>query len=220
MSSLNEFIADVKNNGVARLNRFSFNLTTPKILTQLDNDSGIFPISLPFPLDLFRLRRIRLYCESVDVPGFSLATNENRMYGEKREVPYEVMYEPIVATFFCDASLDAKNWFESWVMNIQNPRTRHTRYYDDYTTDASVDVENLKDQIVYTIEFKELYPKFVSPIKMDVNNKDIMRFDVTFAYKYWRGYQKQPVGPLSLDSISVPGGYYRDFRSFQKGLFD
>jgi hypothetical protein len=231
---VDEFLAEVKTNGVAKNNRFEFVLNTPNVFSFVNENSsfdqmknkllGFLPFTqeiqkaLSFATDLMKLRRIRVLCEAVNVPGFSLGTYQSRIYGEFTEIPYEVLYEPLNATFYVDANLDVKHWFDTWISAIQNKDTRDFRYYRDYVIDAELDIQNKKDQTVYSVKFYEMYPKAIGAVQLDANNKDIMKVNVTFVYKYYKVEKKQPVGPFSFESLAAPANYFRDFRSFQKGL--
>lgn len=200
-TKLNEFIAQVKNYGMARNNRFSVIMNPPATIERF---SG--------------LRQILLYCDQVQLPGLNLATVQNRSYGEFREVPYEKLYGDIQMSFYVDTNLYVKTFFDDWMASIQNPYTRTFEYYNRYITDMEIRVEDLQNSSVYVVTAYECYPKTVSPIQMDYANKDIMKLQVTMQYKYWRSESNNVA--LTDQTVQrnelVPETYYNNFNQFQR----
>jgi hypothetical protein len=68
---------------------------------------------------------------------------------------------------------------------IQHPGTRNFNYYDDYTSDIIIEVQDLKNQSRYAVQLREAYPKSIGAVQLDHSNKDIMKISVNFAYKYY-----------------------------------
>lgn len=200
-TKLNEFIAQVKNYGMARNNRFSVIMNPPATITRF---SG--------------LRQILLYCDQIQLPGLNLATTQNRSYGEFREVPYEKLYGDIQMSFYVDTNLYVKTFFDEWMASIQDPYTRTFEYYNRYITDMEIRVEDLQNSSVYIVTAYECYPKTVSPIQMDYANKDVMKLQVTMQYKYWRSESNNV--ELTEQNIErnelVPESYYNNFNQFQR----
>ena len=201
-TKLNEFIAQVKNYGMARNNRFSVIMNPPATITRFNG-----------------LRQILLYCDQVQLPGLNLATTQNRTYGEFREVPYEKLYGDIQMSFYVDTNLYVKTFFDEWMASIQDPTTRTFQYYNSYITDMEIRVEDLENNSVYVVTAFECYPKTVSPIQMDYSNKDIMKLQVTMQYKYWRAESNNveltnQVNNLERNEL-VPETYYNNFNQFQ-----
>ena len=200
-TKLNEFIAQVKNYGMARNNRFSVIMNPPATITRF---SG--------------LRQILLYCDQIQLPGLNLATTQNRSYGEFREVPYEKLYGDIQMSFYVDTNLYVKTFFDEWMASIQDPYTRTFEYYNRYITDMEIRVEDLQNSSVYIVTAYECYPKTVSPIQMDYANKDVMKLQVNMQYKYWRSESNNVA--LTDQTIErnelVPESYYNNFNQFQR----
>ena len=162
MSTLNEFIASVKESGLMRTNRFlvEFNLM---------GDS----------------RLIQLYCDAVNLPGLTLSTQQARTFGEFREMPYERLFENVNFTFYVDNDMSVKLMFDNWMKSIINPVTRAINYYDNYTTDITVYVLDTEDNSKYYVKLYECYPKSIAAIQMDHSAKDVMKLNVSMNYRYW-----------------------------------
>lgn len=214
MAKLNEFIAQVKNIGMARTNRYSVMLTPP------NNE---------WMVEYGDLRDMLLFCDQVQVPGVNLATVQNRTFGEFREVPYEKLYGDIQLNFYVDTGMYVKGFFDAWMNSIQNPFTRNFSYYKSYTTQMTIDIEDLNDETRYSVTAYECYPKTVSPIQLDYASKEVMKLQVTMQYKYWTSYatrvenpdgsdQSLAIGQFLNQDGMVPESYYNDFKGFQKDV--
>lgn len=220
MSTLSDFISGVRE-GLSRTNHFSVLLTPP---SSLANDNIISP----------KMTKILLFCEQAQLPGVSFSTSQVRSFGEFKEVPYEKLYEPITLSFFADSDLTVKTLFDKWVNLIQDTNTRMYSYPDEYVTDnIKIFVHDVQNQKKYCVTLYECYPKAVSPIQLDYNNKEIMRVQVQMVYKYFTTEQittgqthnnivpQDPAtenlmnyGFKSVESI-IPTSYFNAFDSFQ-----
>ena len=167
MSTLNEFISIIKTQGLARTNRFSISIASPII----DED----------------IRTIHILCDSVSMPGISLNTTEQKIYGEVRELPIQPVYEPITFTFYVDTNMGVKNMFEKWINLIRDPRSRSFNYYSNYVVDTEIYVHRIDsdEDIVHKVTLYESYPKSLSAIQLDYGSKDVMKYSVTMNYKWY-----------------------------------
>jgi hypothetical protein len=162
-SPLNDFISKVKQGGLARTNRYT-------VLIPRGGD---------------RARDILLLCDQVQLPGTNFNTSDMRTYGETRKAPYERLYEDVNMSFYVDTSMTVKKFFDDWMDSIQSPKTRNFNYYNDYTCDITIEVQDLKNKSRYGIKLFEAFPKSIGAIQMDYAGKDVMKLSVNFAYKYY-----------------------------------
>ena len=170
MTTLNQFLASVKGEGLMRTSRFSVLLTPPA------------SVSLGAANDL---RKVLLYCDQVNLPGLSFATAEAKTYGEIREMPYQRLFEPIQLSFYVDNAMNVKKLFDSWLAAVIDPGTRQINYYRDYITDMTISVYDVSDKSRYEVTAYQCYPKSVSAIQMDYAGKDVMKISVNMIFKYW-----------------------------------
>lgn len=175
--SLNSFISEVKSKGIARTNRFEVYL--PNILGGSAD-----------------LQTARLFCDAVQLPGLNIATNQQRIYGEQREFPYERMVDPLNLSFYVDTEMRVKKMFDTWINKVINPNSKITNYYRNYVQDVTIKVVSVDDYTKpYTVTLYEAYPKSVSPIQLDAASRDVMKVNVTLMYKYF-----------VIQELSVGGG--------------
>ena len=199
MTTLNNFIAAIKTEGLAKTNRYVAQIGIPGTL------NGRFQTNT--------LRKLELYCEAAALPGMSISTQQSRIFGEFREMPYERLFENVSLTFLIDNTFDTKAFFDSWINSIQDPATRTFRFYNEYISDVDIVVLDLNDEPKYVITLYECYPKSISAIQLDYNSKDIMKFQVSLNYRFWKsslvddgGGENGPVegGPENLDEQFGP----------------
>lgn len=212
MAKLNEFISQVKTNGLSRTNRYSVIMNPPMSLM-----TGQNAFSRSFP----DIRQTLMFCDQIQLPGLNLSTAQNRSFGEFREVPYEKLFGDLNMQFYVDTDLHVKSFFDSWMGAIQNPYTRSFSYYNDYTTDMTIVVEDLEDEMTYGVNLYECYPKAISPIQLDYASKDVMKLQITMQYKYWipenmsRPQRKTSPFPNGNRNFGIPESYLNDFSNFQ-----
>jgi hypothetical protein len=221
MASMREFIGTIANQGLMRNNRFNVLLSVPPAVS-LGVD----------------VRKVLLYCDSVTLPGLSIATAEAKTYGEVREMPYQRVFENIPMTFYVDNAMHVKLMFDTWLAAVINPGTREVNYYRDYTTDMSISVYDVNEKSRYEVTCYQCYPKSVSAVQMDYSNKDVMKITVNMVSKYWESYAAAggagtkatgvstlfgqqlngALGSLLGDVTKIPTTYFTNFNSFQTGV--
>jgi hypothetical protein len=198
---INQFVSQVKTGALARSNRFAVMFT---------------PMGIS---DYSALQKVLLFCEQVQLPGANFSTVQNRSFGEFREVPYEKLYDQITMTFYVDKDMQVKYLFDQWQQAIQDPVTRTFNYYDSYTTNMVIEVQDINDNTRYQMTLYECYPKSISSVQMDHSNKDVMRIQVGIQYKYW---ESTTVSTIDGDGNKIGNGlidkFTQNFNKFQSGL--
>lgn len=162
MAKLQDFIAKVKTTGYMIPSRYSV----------------IFPNAAHGEL-------LAMYCDQFQLPGLNINTSPSLTYGETREMPYTRLYDNINMSFYVDHDMKVKKYFDEWMASIQNPMDRTFSYYNSYIHDVQIDVEDLENNVKYSMILHECYPKTIGAIQLDYAAKDLMKISVTFAYKYW-----------------------------------
>lgn len=210
MSTLNEFIASVKTEGMMNTNRFTVEMGIPPILADTS---------------FADLQKILLHCEAVNLPGINISTQPARTFGEIREMPYDRLYENVNFTFLVDNSMQVKYLFDTWANNsIQNATTRKFNYYKQYITDMSIYVYDRADNSRYTVKLYECFPKQITGIQLDHNSRDVMKLQVSMNYRYWdsnaiEGAFSAEAGEVNgfINPTEVPDTYFTNFNAYQAG---
>jgi hypothetical protein len=199
---LQEFIASIKGAGLARNNRYIVNMRIPA-KTHIATSS---------------LRTTMLYCEQVQLPGVNYSTTQNRTFGEFRETPYEKLYDICNMSFYVDTDMYIKFLFDRWMQTIQDPDNRCFNYYNEYTTDMEIQVQNLEDKVKYKVKLFECYPKSVSSVQMDYSNKDVMKLSVAMQYKYFTTSLTEELLSEEIVTVEEIGSYTSNYSSNQSSL--
>ena len=207
-SPLNTFISKVKQDGLARNNRFVVGIfASPDSKIMNFGDNGW-------------MRDAILLCDQVQLPGTNFNTSDMRTFGETRKAPYERLYEDVNMSFYVDTSMKVKLLFDNWMTYIQDPGTRNFNYYDEYTSDIVIEVQDLKNQSRYAVKLFEAYPKSIGAIQLDNANKDIMKLSVNFAYKYYHIGAQEFENNDSADGGFTPYNFLGDSPSRYTPIFN
>ena len=188
-NSLNTFISNIKQ-GVSRSNRYTVEFSMPPGL------------KMPTP----SLRKALLFCDQVQLPGMNYSTIQNRTFGEFRETPYEKLFDTVNMSFYVDKDFIVKSLFDEWMNIIQDPSSRKFNYYNNYTTDMTIDVQDTSDLTRYRLKMFECYPKTLGSVQLDYASKDVMKLSITMQYKYWRATptsQNKPDGDVMHASKNI-----------------
>jgi hypothetical protein len=215
--TLKNFIALVKTEGLMRSSRYTVSIRVPNSMSYAPN-----------------MRKILLFCSDVTIPGVSMATNQIRIHGEVREAPNEKMFDNASLSFYVDNNMEVKKFFDQWMESIQDPWSRNFNYYDEYTSEIKIEVEDTKNRKRYEIEMHECYPKNIGQIQVGYDQKEVMKLQISMNYKYWTSrsflapketkespwdrFLKMPtLNDRELSSYaSVPEQYSSNFSGFQQ----
>ncbi len=143
-----------------------------------------YQVTLPDFISGINSRNIVLLCDTVDMPGISVMTQELRTMGEVSEMPYGITYPPVSMTFFIDNKFDARKYFTEWSQLVYNRTTRTLGYYDQYAQEITIEALDKSGNIIYNITLIEAYPKSVDNISFNNSNHDVLKLNVQFTYKY------------------------------------
>lgn len=130
-------------------------------------------------------RDVMMLCESTNLPGMTIFTNELKVFGESRSIPYSVSYSELEMNFILDRDLKVKQYFEDWANEVFNRSTREVGYYSNFTRDMEMYITDKNGDTVHSLKLYECYPKTIGDLPLDYNSHDILRLPVTIQYKYW-----------------------------------
>lgn len=149
-----------------------------------------FLVFVPVPLKLlseeFDVSRKLVYrCENAQLPGKTLATTEQRIYGPIEKHPYLATYNDIDLTFIVDDSMEQKAFFEDWLAYINPLSSNDFRYRQEYETTITINQYTVTDNLSYSVNLYHAYPISMNQLDLDWNNEGYHKLTVTFAYSYW-----------------------------------
>lgn len=218
MFSYSEFTQFVKNDGLAKQNRFYINIAMPA----LTGESGI-----DFTSAGSKSRNLHLLCKSVNIPGVNIVTAPIRDFGETFEAPYDRTFSDATISFYVDRGMYVRKFFDDWINTIQSPDSRELGYYNSVVSrEVSVYVLDKKSNATFVITMYDVHPKSISSgLSLDQGANDIMTMDVSLSYHYYKTKlvtQNSPEGQItntySSDSTGPSALYYNDFFGYQNAV--
>ena len=195
--TLQDFIGNVKR-GLAKTSHFAVSFNRPLCIP-----AGLFDDSI--------IQKIHLFCEQASLPAMNVVTSPIRTWGEVREMPYDRMFDPIPLTFYVDTDMKVKLFFDKWISSIQSHSSRKFNFYENYVVDLDIEVFDSAENSKYKVTLVEAYPKTLNAIEMNYGGKDVMRVQVTMAYRNWyttemsNNYSGSE--DISLDSLDARAVY-------------
>lgn len=175
-----------RRSGVARQNRFAVYMNLPLISIDVGNIitnlvSGNFN-----PLQIINdPRDISLLCETAQLPGRNISTNEYFTNMKARKMPYSYINDDVSFTFLLTGDYYIKDVFDGWINKIVNKENKTLNYKDNFVSE--VEIQQLNDQNipVYSCKLLKAFPVTVSSVDLSNSGSDVSRVTITFAYDDW-----------------------------------
>ena len=138
-------------------------------------------------------------CETTEFPGRGFNTTEIRYWGPSQVMPNNVLYGAgINMSFICRNDSTERAFFDNW-QDVINPVNNFMfEYPDNYYADIQIfqlsevgqlsggDGRQLASQVAtYGWTLRKSWPTLVNPQQVTWADQDILRLQVSFAYKYW-----------------------------------
>jgi hypothetical protein len=150
---------------------------------------------------LSNIQAIGLNCDSVTLPGFSVATKENKRYGLKTEYVYDKIVEEVPMTFYLSENMDEFKLFEKW-LNLMQSNDGRIAYEQDYRGTICIHQCSNKSrpnkgtvpedlEVMLSATLLDAYPKSLSGITLGhgmMNTYSKVTTSITYRdviYKYW-----------------------------------
>ena len=172
--NLSQFIGAVREDSLARVNRFEIFINAPKSLT-FKNKSNAGAVSL--------------YCEMASLPPVNISTKSFKIFGPTYQRPFSAEYggEGISLTFHVDRDMQVKKFFDEWTARVVDPDTGFVGFQEDYISTIRLRQLNEQDEVTYELELEEAFPRSVNLLELNNSAQNqTHRLNVLFAYRYWK----------------------------------
>ena len=193
-NSITEFIGSLnRSGGMARANKYEV-----EILAHRDHPGGM------------QNRIVNLHCNTITMPGHDLEQQTQKLGSEPAtEIVQGHEYAGnITATFYLDASLETKSWFDAWQEMSFDRATHKAKYYEDYIGTMNIYQLGADGSRAYGIQCEEVYPATIGGIEYAYESTDtIATLTVEFAYKRWTDIQDTVSGVPFKDLVEEFLGY-------------
>lgn len=181
-----------------------------RFLVRINLGGGFLLPQLPYASEIGD--HLKFACDAAEFPGRSFEVSEYRYYGPKQLAPGNTTYgDGINLSFICRSKTIERQFFDDWMDIINPPTSYHFKYPSDYWTDIEVfqfaefgSKSNIRtaDAIkgipsnanpanvyqpepIYAWKIMKAWPVSVSPQQVTWADSDVLRLQVSFAFKNW-----------------------------------
>ena len=215
--SPNSFLANIRGkDGLAKPCRFEVLLPVPAVVSKSVQNSVIEKI-LNFPNSIFNdvtdaitngvggllnvsstassvSRYLTLQCESAELPGRTLQTQDVKIYGPTFKVPYQTQYNDMTLTFLCTNDFYERKLFDQWMEAIQPTDTFNVRFpkgtTSTYLTDVTIIQYDEFIKQIFAVKLNDAFPIGIAPQPLSWGEEGFHRLAIQMAYqKYTPIYQ-------------------------------
>ena len=133
-------------------------------------------------------RATSMRCESVSMPGRTLATSEDtNIYGPVREIVDGVVYAGDVDMLFqASSDLKERTFFEDWQQRAFSEETWDVKYHAEYVSEVQIYLLDKQDKRRYGVRLHEAYPKTIGPVALNqAPSSEIIKIPVSFSFRWW-----------------------------------
>lgn len=209
--SPNLFLSNIKGkDGLARPNRYEVILPIPEYIGNAINNSIIEKI-LNLPNSAFSeiseaignalgqkndaqksanpgmTRYLALQCETAELPGKTIQTEDVKIYGPTFKVPYQTQYAETSLTFLCTNEFYERKLFDRWMEaimptdtnNLRFPKGQNSKYLTQITITQFDDVVKQ----IYAVNLIDAFPIGVAAQPLSWSEEGFHRLTVQFAYQ-------------------------------------
>ena len=134
-------------------------------------------------------RYLALQCETAELPGRTLMTQEAKVYGPTYKVPYQSQYNEMTLTFLCTNEFWERKLFDRWIEAIHPSDTNNMRFpKGPQTYMTPIKVIQYDDFIkqIYAVELVDAFPIGISAQQLSWSEDSFHRLSVQFAYQRYK----------------------------------
>jgi hypothetical protein len=132
-------------------------------------------------------RYLALQCETAELPGKTIQTEDVKIYGPTFKVPYQTQYAETSLTFLCTNEFYERKLFDRWMEAIMPTDTNNLRYpkgsNSRYLTQITItQFDDLIKQI-YAVNLIDAFPIGVAAQPLSWGEEGFHRLTIQFAYQ-------------------------------------
>jgi hypothetical protein len=137
-------------------------------------------------------RYLALQCETAEIPGRTLVTQDAKVYGPTYKIPYQSQYNEMTLTFLSTNEFWERKLFERWIEAIHPSDTNNMRFPkgDSLNTGYMTPIKVIQydDFIrqIYAVELVDAFPIGLSAQQLSWSEDGFHRLSVQFAYQKYK----------------------------------
>lgn len=189
--NISEFMSEISQYGVSKTSQYDVLITFPTAMSTL-RINGVTPLDT--------VRRLHFRAEEVRIPGISIMTSDNNIYGPGpfQKNAYNVAFTEIPIVFLADKTGEIYKFFYAWMNlifdfagpggNVNSDNASYgVAYKSNITSTIIIRVfdPNGKEQIKLTMF--DAYPVSMNEIPMSWNQQnELMKIAMSFTFSHWK----------------------------------
>lgn len=135
-------------------------------------------------------RNLALQCETAELPGKTLITQDVKIYGPTFKVPYQTQYNETSLTFLCTNEFYERKLFDRWLEAIHPSDTNNLRFpkgaESRYMTNIKIIQYDDFIKQIYAVELIDAFPIGVASQALSWSDDAFHRLSIQFAYQKYR----------------------------------
>jgi len=135
-------------------------------------------------------RYLALQCETAELPGRTLLTQDAKVYGPTFKIPYQSQYNDINLGFICTNDFYERKLFDRWIEAIHPSDTNNMRFPKGNSTRymCNITIIQYDDFIkkIYSVELVDAFPIGVASQPLNWSEDNFHRLSVQFAYQRYK----------------------------------
>jgi len=135
-------------------------------------------------------RNLALQCETAELPGKTLITQDVKIYGPTFKVPYQTQYNETSLTFLCTNEFYERKLFDRWLEAIHPSDTNNLRFpkgaESRYMTNVKIIQYDDFIKQIYAVELIDAFPIGVASQSLSWTDDAFHRLSIQFAYQKYR----------------------------------
>ena len=135
-------------------------------------------------------RYLALQCETAELPGRTLLTQDAKVYGPTFKVPYQSQYNDINLGFICTNDFYERKLFDRWLEAIHPSDTNNMRFSKGNSTRymCNITIIQYDDFIkkIYSVQLVDAFPIGVAAQPLNWSEDNFHRLSVQFAYQRYK----------------------------------
>lgn len=172
--NLSLFLSAIREDSLARVNRFEVMITPPKGMSDVNRSWADFT---------------SLYCEMASLPPVNISTKSFKIFGPTYQRPFGAEYggEGVSLTFHVDRDMNIKKFFDEWTAVVVDPDSGLVNYQENYISTINLRQLDEQENVTYELELYEAFPRSVNLLELNNSAQNqTHRLNVLFAYRYWK----------------------------------
>lgn len=132
-------------------------------------------------------RYLSLQCDTAELPGKTILTQDVKIYGPTFKVPYQTQYQDITLSFLCTNDFYERKLFDRWLESIMPTDTNNLRFPKDESTRYMTNITIMQyDEFIkqiYAVKLIDAFPTGVASQSLSWSEEGFHKVAVQFAYQ-------------------------------------